>query len=149
MAPASGYLLDTNILLHLLRGKELGQFIDQQFALRNSLANCIISVVTVGEMQSLARKFAWGQGKISELEKLLEALPWVDINDPFVIDAYGRIDQFSDTKGRPMGKNDAWIAATAHVTKITLLTTDKDFDHLQGTFLNRIWIDSSITTRRE
>ena len=71
MPSASGYLLDTNILLHLLRGKELGQSIDQRFSLRSTIANCIIPVVTVGEMESLARKFKWGQDKITELKKNL------------------------------------------------------------------------------
>ena len=42
---------------------------------------------------------------------------------------------------QPLGKNDLWIAATAHVTGATLLTTDKDFDHLAGQFLKREWVD--------
>jgi len=40
-----------------------------------------------------------------------------------------------------MGKNDVRIAATARVSGATLLTTDLDFDHLQGTCIDRIWID--------
>ena len=43
--------------------------------------------------------------------------------------------------GVPMGKNDVWIAATAHVTGARLLTTDRDFDHLDPTFLGRDWVD--------
>jgi predicted nucleic acid-binding protein len=35
---------------------------------------------------------------------------------------------------RNMGKNDLWIAATALATKATLITTDKDFDHLQNIY---------------
>lgn len=35
---------------------------------------------------------------------------------------------------RNMGKNDAWIAATAYAAQATLVTTDKDFDHLADTF---------------
>ncbi len=35
---------------------------------------------------------------------------------------------------RNMGKNDIWIAATASVLDATLLTTDKDFNHLDGEF---------------
>jgi tRNA(fMet)-specific endonuclease VapC len=35
-----------------------------------------------------------------------------------------------------MGKNDLWIAATAHVYEATLLTTDNDFDHLAPQFFN-------------
>jgi predicted nucleic acid-binding protein len=40
-----------------------------------------------------------------------------------------------------MGKNDVWIAATASVLEGTLITTDTDFDHLQGEFLDRIYVD--------
>ena len=35
-----------------------------------------------------------------------------------------------------MGKNDIWIAATASVFKLTLVTTDKDFDHLKDKYLD-------------
>ena len=34
-----------------------------------------------------------------------------------------------------MGKNDLWIAATASHYKLTLLTTDRDFQHLDAAFL--------------
>ncbi len=34
-----------------------------------------------------------------------------------------------------MGKNDLWIAATASVTGVTLMTTDGDFDHLHPVHL--------------
>jgi len=45
-----------------------------------------------------------------------------------------------------MGENDIWIAATAKVTGAVLLTTDKDFDHLHGKYLTRIWIDPKSKT---
>jgi len=34
-----------------------------------------------------------------------------------------------------MGKNDIWIAATAKVLNVTLLTTDNDFNHLKDKFI--------------
>lgn len=40
-----------------------------------------------------------------------------------------------------MGKNDLWIAATASAFGITLVTTDKDFDHLNGVFLEVKYIN--------
>ncbi|WP_446725145.1 PIN domain-containing protein [Mucilaginibacter sp. SJ] len=33
------------------------------------------------------------------------------------------------------GKNDLWIAATAALLGLTLVTTDKDFDHLHQIFM--------------
>ena len=35
-----------------------------------------------------------------------------------------------------MGKKDLWVAATASVLGAKLLTTDGDFDHLKGVFLD-------------
>jgi tRNA(fMet)-specific endonuclease VapC len=36
---------------------------------------------------------------------------------------------------RNMGKNDLWIAATAFLFGLTLVTTDHDFDHLHPDFI--------------
>ncbi len=44
-----------------------------------------------------------------------------------------------------MGKNDLWIAATASVLNAHLLVIDHDFDHLDGVFLEVIYIDQKLT----
>jgi predicted nucleic acid-binding protein len=50
------YVLDTNILLHYLRGTELSIWIDQHYRPLDSTINeSIISVVTVGEIRALAK----------------------------------------------------------------------------------------------
>ena len=41
-----------------------------------------------------------------------------------------------------MGKNDLWIAATVSVTNATLVTTDKDFNHLDKTYLKLVTVKS-------
>ena len=141
MASSVGYLLDTNVLVALIRADPLGEAIDRRFALRSSLNRSMICLVTVGEMLSLARQFGWGQAKRDELQALLDEVVWIDINHPDILDAYGEIDHASRAQGRRMGKNDVWIAATARVAKTTLLTTDLDFDHLHNSHIDRIWID--------
>jgi tRNA(fMet)-specific endonuclease VapC len=145
MVTAVGYLLDTNILLELARGNPRGRAIDARFNLGSSLSSCLISVVTVGEMLALSRKFGWGQSKIGALRKMLDELVWIDINRQEVFDAYAEIDHVSETMGISMGKNDVWIAATAKATGATLITTDPDFDHLDGTHITRIWIDPNTS----
>jgi tRNA(fMet)-specific endonuclease VapC len=40
-----------------------------------------------------------------------------------------------------MGKNDLWIAATASVYDMELITTDKDFNHLASKYLKLQRID--------
>ena len=46
-----------------------------------------------------------------------------------------------------MGKEDLWIAATASVLNAILITTDKDFQHLDNEFikLEYIYINKLIT----
>lgn len=76
----AGYLLDTNILVHLIRGKAIGKSIEANFGLQATLNRSLICVVTVGEMYSLVRKWNWGQGALARLHHLLGQVVWVDIN---------------------------------------------------------------------
>ncbi len=145
MAPTIGYLLDTNVLVALIRGKEMGKRIDAQYNLRAELRRCMISVVSVGEMYALAAKLGWGQKKRDTLQSLLDELVWVDVNHPEVLQSYGEIDHDSDRLGRRMSKNDVWIAATAKASGATLLTMDTDFDHLHGTHIRCVRIDPDVT----
>lgn len=135
------YLLDTGILLALMRGGALARAIEASYALRTSPAAPLISVVSEGEMHSLARQFRWGASRWRQLRVLLQQFPPLPLETPGVIDAYGEIDHYSLVVGRPMGKNDVWIAATARVTGATLLTLDRDFDHLDPHFFRRVHID--------
>jgi predicted nucleic acid-binding protein len=141
MTSPTTYLLDTNILVLLIRGKAAGQAIAVAYGLRTVLSRCIISVVTVGEIKAFARKQGWGVQKLTDLDALLAQVVTVDINHALVLDAYAELDANSEAIGRKMGKNDLWIAATARVTGVTLLTIDADFDHLHPADITRIKID--------
>ena len=136
-----GYLLDTNIVLSLMRANPLGKSIEATYNLQASLNRCLISVVTVEEMLSLGRQFKWGRNKLDALGTMLRQLVLIDINEPQILEAYGEIDHACRALGYKMGKNDVWIAATTRVSGATLLTTDHDFDHLHGTWIDRVWID--------
>ena len=100
-----------------------------------------ICVVTDGELRSLAFQLGWGQEKTQQAYYLLSYFQRLTIDTEEVLQAYALIDAFSESIGRPMGKNDLWIAAVAHVAGATLLTTDKDFDHLDPLFITREWVD--------
>lgn len=107
----------------------------------------MLSVVSHGELQSLAIQWKWGDKKRMRLRYLVSKFVVYPIKVEAVINAYAQIDAFSQgkladrplppgTSARNMGKNDIWIAATAHATQATLLTTDHDFDHLHTSFLD-------------
>lgn len=137
------YLLDTNVLVALIRAGPLGKAIDERFSLRQAKFKPLLCVVSVGELLSLARQFGWAAKKLADLQALLGNLITVDINAPETLAAYAEIDQLSRAAGRTMSKNDLWIAAVARVTGATLLTTDKDYDHLAANppVISRILID--------
>ena len=135
------YLLDTNILVHQVRRDAVGERIQKIYSPLLADPRPLISVVTEGELRSLGFQLGWGQEKTDQAHFLLTYFQRTTIETEEILQAYALIDTFSERMGRSMGKNDLWIAATAHVTGATLLTTDKDFDHLEGQFLKREWID--------
>jgi len=144
------YLLDTNILIAYLRSNDLAQRLESDLNLLNPANTLIISVVSIGEIKSIAIKNKWGQQKQKALKSSLEDFLISDINVSSVINRYAEIDAFSQNKlpgtplgqsARNMGKNDLWIAAAASVYELPLVTTDKDFDHLNPAFLNLKLVD--------
>ena len=138
-------LLDTNIILQLVRNNMMGQQLESDYRLISSQNSNLISYVTVGEMYALSLKFGWGEEKIARLNEILDDLVIIDINKPNVVDNYARINYFSEKvmkPARPMGQNDIWIAATAKTLGAGLLTTDNDFDHLHPKYIQRILIDA-------
>ncbi|MEA2694386.1 MAG: tRNA(fMet)-specific endonuclease VapC [Acidobacteriota bacterium] len=134
-------LLDTNILVHLVRGNSLGRWLEEQFAISSRTERPLISVVTIGEALALGKKFAWGQARIETLEALFSELVVLDINSEVVLRAYAEIDHRLSEMGNPIQHNDMWIAATAVAAQAHLLTTDRDFDALHPSPLTRTWID--------
>jgi tRNA(fMet)-specific endonuclease VapC len=144
------YLVDTNILLLYIRNDSRIVQIDLNFNPLGSSKTSIISVVTEGELRSIAFQRDWGINKTLFLESTLKKFLIADIHVQEIINRYAEIDAFSQGKlknkplemsARSMGKNDLWIAATASVLEATLLTTDNDFGHLSGTFLDLELVD--------
>jgi predicted nucleic acid-binding protein len=142
----SGLLvLDTNVVVNLARGKATGQAIDRAYGLRARQDRPLISVVTVGELFSFAAQFGWGRGKVEALKRIIEELVIVDIRNQTVLEKYAEIDAYLIKKGRRIGDNDLWIAATAAAAGAILLTSDKDFDPLHDVFLTRIYFDPAVS----
>jgi predicted nucleic acid-binding protein len=149
------FVLDTGIILGYVRGAGYAEYVEKKYRLFSPPNIPLISIVSKGEIYSLAVQRDWGGGKLTLLGELLRKLPVVDINNEQIIQRYAEIDAYSLSKDRKrplpagqmarvMGKNDLWIAATASVLKATLLTTDHDFDHLDGVFLTVAYIDQKL-----
>lgn len=137
------YLLDTNIALIYTRKSSITRNLESQLDLFNPAHSLYISVVTLGELESLMLQIEYGKAKIEYLQEMLNSFTVIDINIQEIINSYGRIDAYSQGKltdktsnftARNMGKNDLWIAATASVYDLKLLTID--FNHLQNVYVN-------------
>lgn len=118
--------------------------------LQDDVDTLILSVVSVGEIKSLAIQNSWGKKRLEKLEALLQEFLIADIRINRTIERYAEIDAFSQGKlktkpatfsARNMGKNDLWIAATASVLDVPLITTDHDFDHLENDYIELEKID--------
>lgn len=143
-------LLDTNILLIYTQSSSLADRLEGDLSLFTFPNNLFTSVVAIGEMESLIMQREYGQQKRTAFRKLLEKVAILDINILEVILRYAEIDAYSQGKhpnrtsslsARNMGKNDLWIAATSSYYNLELVTTDKDFDHLNRTYLNLNYVD--------
>jgi tRNA(fMet)-specific endonuclease VapC len=138
-------LLDTNVVVQLVRWNAVGQRIDRTFGLLAREEKALISVVTVGECHALAAYRGWGSDKRNALNALLHELVIVDIHNGKVLAAYAEIDAFLKKTGRAVGNNDVWVAACARVSGAILLTTDKDFDPLDPKFIRHHYISPDPT----
>jgi len=141
MPRPNGYLLDTNVLVALVRNNDLGKYLDRTYQLTSGIHAFYVSVVVLGEARALAQKFGWGPARLASLAGTLALFTPLDISYDEVLQAYADIDAYSEARGHLMGKNDLWIAATARAYDLTLLTTDADFDHLHPAWIDREWVD--------
>jgi len=139
------YLLDTNILLHLVRGSTastpLIADLEARFDLFTGCNRVFVSYVTIGEIRVIGSNNNWGADKWADLSRLLGSFPTLPLTGEAILDSYVTFDTFSRYEGREMGKNDLWIAATADAFGLTLITTDQDFDHLASRFFTVEYLD--------
>jgi predicted nucleic acid-binding protein len=142
------YLFDTNILVYLIRETDIGARIRRQYAPLLVSPRPFICVVSEGELRSLALQWGWSGRKLGQMEFLLGYFWRLPIDTAEMFQAYAAIDADSERRGFSMGKNDLWIAAAAQVTGATLVTTDKDFNHLQPDFLFVDWIDPELEQKQ-
>jgi tRNA(fMet)-specific endonuclease VapC len=138
------YVLDTNILLALIRGKALGESVDNAYGLRANLQRHVISIASQAELLVLADRNKWAQAKRDAVNFMFQSLVVLPIDGEALLDAYVQVSHADMTwHGGPrnMGKNDIWIAATAVSSGLPLLTTDKDFTFLNGNLVQVLLID--------
>ena len=139
MIPAGALvLLDTDVLLRLVREDATGRHITSTYKLLERPDRPLLSIVSVGEILTFPRRREWGTAKVEILNSLLRELVIVPVSGHAIADQFAQITAFCQGKGRTLSDNDRWIAATACNTKAVLLTTDPDFDVLDPTFVQLV-----------
>ncbi len=141
-------MLDTNLILGILKGNDWARKTFDKFQLDNVDALIQRSIVCQGEILTIAFRNKWQEQNLNRLSELLDQIPIISIDRREIAEAYSKIQSWSEGKliespnkspppkpSRTMGQNDLWIAATAHLYNATLHSTDKDFLHLKD-----VWI---------
>jgi predicted nucleic acid-binding protein len=135
-------ILDTNCLLMLVRSKDKSKTMS---FLNPDNSFVYISFASIAEINAIAYANSWSEKKVMYLNFIVDSFQVIEISD-FLMASFVRIYAFSQRKSpeifdysfstpRNMGKHDLWIAATASLLNLKLITTDNDFAHLEGHFL--------------
>lgn len=127
---APAYLLDTGIVLLATRAGNASTVIDAQFGLSASSFRPAICEVSVGELLAFANANHWGEKRRAALMERLKTSLILPISHPGVHQRWADMQSTLQGAGITVGQNDIWIAATASVTGLTVLSTDKDFKRL-------------------
>ncbi len=128
-------LLDSTVLVDLLRATSWGKNINAKYDLTDRPERPLLCSVVEGEVIGLARYCGWGAGRLDKLRALFYELVRIESSHPAVVDAYADIYDDARKCGQyrgPLSQNDLWIAATAKATGAALLTSDEHFTWMSG-----------------
>ncbi|NEZ03416.1 type II toxin-antitoxin system VapC family toxin [Wenzhouxiangella sp. XN201] len=116
----SQYLLDTNILIAAIKGREPVR----KRLERIDAPNILISPIVLGELLTGVEK---SQRRTSNRQRLLGVLEGFRLIEmaPDVAIRYGELRATLETRGTPIGANDLWIAAQALALGVTLVTDNE------------------------
>lgn len=134
------YLLDTNVVSEMAH-PPIHEGVEK-FLNSAEEDNLYLSVVTLAELRYGIERLAAG-AKRARLEKWLEGelAPRFE-NRIFLIDGFaaiewGKIKARAERLGRPISEMDAWVAATATIHGLTLVTRNvNDFESFSGEIIN-------------
>ena len=126
---AEAVLIDTDVFIELMAGGDRAArwlpLVEGRYGL--------ISFVTAGEVKAGVEIQGWGQRRRDDLAKRFNATVTVPY-DAALIDEYARVYAEARRLGHALGgkhqSNDRWIAATARVLGVPLLTNN--LRHFQG-----------------
>ncbi len=126
------YLIDTDILIALIRGKVA----IQERMIQVGLANCVLSEISLAELYVGVYKGTRRESLVTFLEEKFKALPMTP-----ALKVYAQIRARLELRGERLEDTDTFIAATALVNDYTLVTHNtRHFSRIPGLKLED-WLD--------
>ena len=123
------YLLDINICIYIQRQKPGGVLARFQ---KLKPEDAAISVITWGELLYGAEKSRQRKKALQLLEEFKTLIPVLPMPEN-TGKIYGAIRASLESKGRPIGNNDLWIAAHAKAEGLTIVTNnEREFQRVPG-----------------
>ncbi|MDA8021309.1 MAG: type II toxin-antitoxin system VapC family toxin [Thermoanaerobaculia bacterium] len=119
------YLLDTNAVIDLFAPNE------ELLARLEAAEAVFLSTIVLGELNFGAEK----SHRVAENHARIESFAaecTVLAPDVAVARDYGRVKKSLKSRGRPIPENDVWIAATALIHGLTVLSRDHHLDFVDG-----------------
>ena len=91
------FLWDTNLLLHRIRRSSRFDEANKTYQFQGIGNRVFLSVINVGEIESIAYQRNWGRAKWDELSSCIHGISLLGIYEE-VIHAYAKIDAYSQGK---------------------------------------------------
>ena len=131
------YLLDTNICIYIQRQKP-GEVLARFQKLKPG--DAAISVITWGELLYGAEKSQQRKKALQLLEEFKTFVPVLPMPEN-AGKTYRAIRAYLESKGKPIGNNDLWIAAYAKTAALTVVTNnEREFQRVPGLKVQN-WVD--------
>ena len=123
------YLLDINICIYIQRQKP-GEVLARFQKLKPG--DAAISVITWGELLYGAEKSRQRKKALQLLEEFKTLIPVLPMPEN-TGKTYGAIRASLESKGKPIGNNDLWIAAHVKAEGLTIVTNnEREFQRVPG-----------------
>jgi tRNA(fMet)-specific endonuclease VapC len=121
-------VVDTDVMSYVFKKDTRADLYERHLAGKE----LIISFVTLGELHRWAIKRNWGTAKRRKLEEYLSPILVYHSDDNLCL-RWAEITENGRSRGRPVQPADAWIAATALLYDLPLITHNRwDFDGIPG-----------------
>lgn len=129
------YVLDTNILIAMLKGDERVLV----HLARIPVSSLRLSCIVLGELEFGAAKSAYGAQNRARIADLKRRMSLLGIDAETTIH-YAHIRQSLEARGMPIGGNDLWIAAQVRRIGATLVShNEREFQRVEGLLLEN-WL---------